>query len=89
MDAKHIKLSSQVLMQKVADEAVLLDLDSQCYFGLDEIGTLIWEGLGKSKTEDEIVGEIVEEFDVSEEVAARDVREFLRKLEQDKLITLE
>lgn len=88
MDAKQIKLSSQVLMQKVADEAVLLDLGSQCYFGLDEVGTLIWEGLGENKTEDEIVGQIVQEFDVSKEVAARDVRDFLHKLEQDKLITL-
>ncbi len=76
-------------MQRVADEAVLLDLDRASYFGLDPVGTLIWEGLAESKSEPEIVESLTRSFDVEEEVARRDVKAFLIKLQDDKLVRLE
>lgn len=81
-----MKPSENVLMQKVADEAVLLDLDSQSYFGLDPVGTVIWEGVSDGKTEKEIVARIVEEFDVDAEIARRDLKSFMAELEQGKLV---
>ena len=89
MNDQQIKLSDNVLMQKVADEAVLLDLDSQSYFGLDPVGTVIWEGISQSKTEAEIVEMITTEFEVDAEVARRDLRAFIEKLQKDKLIYVE
>ena len=54
MRNEKLKTSDKVLMQKVADEAVLLDLDSQSYFGLDPVGTLIWKrsrtGIAKQRS---------------------------------------
>ena len=38
-----IALSPQVISQEVAGETVLLDLESECYFGLDAVGTRIWQ----------------------------------------------
>lgn len=35
--------SDDVLFQQVGGEAVLLDLASEQYFGLDPVGTRIWE----------------------------------------------
>lgn len=35
--------SDDVLFQEVGGEAVLLDLASEQYFGLDPVGTRIWE----------------------------------------------
>jgi len=35
--------SDEVLFQEVGGEAVLLDLVSEQYFGLDPVGTRIWE----------------------------------------------
>lgn len=89
MTDQQIRLSDNVLMQKVADEAVLLDLDSQSYFGLDPVGTVIWEGISQGKTEVEIVEHITSEFEVDAEVARRDLRAFIDKLRKDKLISVE
>jgi len=89
MSEKQIKLSDNVLMQKVADEAVLLDLDSQSYFGLDPVGTLIWEAVSEGNTESEVVARITSEFDVDARVARCDLQEFIAKLRQDKLIRLD
>ena len=38
--------STEVLFQEVGGEAVLLNLASERYFGLDPIGTRIWNLLG-------------------------------------------
>ena len=45
-----LQRSEEVLYQEVGEEAVLLDLASEQYFGLDPVGTRIW-GLvdGESK----------------------------------------
>lgn len=86
MTEKQVKLSENVLMQKVADEAVLLDLDSQSYFGLDPVATVIWEEISAGSMEAAVVERITREFEVETEVARRDLRAFLQKLEDDKLI---
>jgi hypothetical protein len=38
-----IKANSQILFQKLGNESVILHLESEEYFGLNEIGTRIWE----------------------------------------------
>lgn len=85
----EIKTSAKVLVQKVQDEAVLLDLDSQSYFGLDPVATVIWEEISENKTEEEIVDRIIREFEVGADVAKRDLRQFLQKLKDEKLIVSE
>jgi len=40
--AHHVQRSDEVLFQEIGGEAVLLDLASERYFGLDPIGSRIW-----------------------------------------------
>jgi len=42
-----VQRSDEVLLQEVGGEAVLLDLASEQYFGLDPVGTRIWALLGE------------------------------------------
>ena len=88
MSGHRIRLSTNVLLQRVNDEAVLLDLETRSYFGLDPIGTIIWEGIENNKSETEIVESITQRFAVEAEVACRDLREFLIELRDDGLIHL-
>ena len=52
MKDRTFQLSPDVLFQEVSGEMVLLDLNSEQYFGLDEIGARIWSllesGAGES-----------------------------------------
>jgi hypothetical protein len=55
--------SEDVLFQEVGGEAVLLDLASEQYFGLDPVGTRIWELVdGKASLRD-IHGTLCAEYD--------------------------
>lgn len=55
--------SSDVLSQEVGDEAVLLDLASEKYFGLNPVGRRIWELLEQHPVLGDVHRLLCEEFD--------------------------
>ena len=72
--------SEQVLFQEVSDEIVLLDLSSEKYFGLDEVGTRVWVLLNEGKSERQILELLVDEYEVDRETLEKDVAELLGQL---------
>jgi hypothetical protein len=85
---KMIELSSEVLFRELQGEAVLLDLKSQRYFGLDETGTRIWQLIQEHGEVREVVRRMLEEFDVEREVLEGDVERFLEELAQARLVSV-
>lgn len=61
--AAKVAISGQVLAQAVGDEVVLLDLASERYFGLDAVGTRIWELLVARTDLVGVLTKLREEFD--------------------------
>lgn len=70
----------------VDGEQIILHRGSEKYFGLNEVGTRLWEALEEPRTVDELVATIREEFDVSEERSRNDVESFVSDLEAADLI---
>ncbi|KAA3623860.1 MAG: PqqD family protein [Proteobacteria bacterium] len=72
-----VRIPADVLCQEVEGEAVLLDLASGRYFGLNEVGTRFW----RLATQHQEVGAIfrcmLEEYEVDEDTLARDLDAFL------------
>jgi hypothetical protein len=81
-----VKISDQVLSQEVNGETVLLDLGSDFYFGLDEVGTRIWQLLNEKKAVGEIVELLLEEYEVERETLEQDMNELLGNLLEAGLI---
>jgi len=79
-------VSDDVLFQEVSGETVLLDLDSESYFGLDEIGTRIWKLLNDETSAGEMVDALLEEYEVERETLEVDVAELLENLLEAGLI---
>jgi hypothetical protein len=74
-------------MFRVTDgEAVILDLGAGEYFGLNQVGSRIWELLARGQTVPELCSTISVEFEVSEEVAQADIEAFLETLLSANLI---
>jgi len=84
-----IALSPDVISQEVSGETVLLDLESENYFGLDEVGTRIWQLIRETNDLSTIYKTLLEEYEVSEEQLQRDLSELLSEIERLGLITLE
>jgi len=43
--AQKVTFAETVFAQEVDGEMVLLDMESENYFGLDEVGTAIWQAM--------------------------------------------
>lgn len=53
---------------------------------LNETGAFLWKQLEKSSTEEQLVNALLEEYNVDRERAEKDVKEFVEKLIQAKLV---
>ena len=43
LSAQRVTVPSDVVVKIIDGETVLLDLKSECYFGLDEVATRMWQ----------------------------------------------
>ena len=68
------------------DGAIVLDIRQGQMFNLNFVGSRILELLKSGATESAIVDEISQKFEVSRGVAANDVREFIKSLQQHHLL---
>jgi hypothetical protein len=78
--------SAEVLHQELEGETVLLDLNSERYFGLDESGTRIWTLLIELKRPEAVVERMLQEFEVDEDTLRADLAELLTRLLDGGLI---
>ena len=85
-DEQRLRPAPDVVSRVLDGEAVLLHLGRGTYFGLNEVGTRVWELLADGPTVRELQERIVAEFDVEPETAAQDVRELVEQLMQRDLI---
>jgi hypothetical protein len=74
------QIPPSVVAQEVEGEAVILDLGSGRYFGLDVTGTRIWQLLGEGKSRETVLRAMLAEFDVDEERLRRDLEALLAEL---------
>jgi hypothetical protein len=84
-----IALSPDVISQEVSGETVLLDLESENYFGLDEVGTRIWQLIKETNDLNSIYNTLLGEYEVSGERLQQDLTVLLSEIEGLGLIVLE
>ena len=78
--------SDDVLIQEMGGEAVLLDLASERYFGLDPVGTRIWTLLGEQDDLQRIADIIAGEYDAPEERIHADLLALVTQLAEAGLV---
>ncbi|RLA45459.1 MAG: PqqD family protein [Gammaproteobacteria bacterium] len=83
-----IILSPEVISQEVSGETVLLDLESENYFGLDEVGTRIWQLIKETSDLQAIYNTLLQEYEVEEERLQADLEALLGEIAGLGLITL-
>ena len=82
-------ISDEVLSQEVNGETVLLDLEGESYFGLNEVGTRIWQLIQSDNTVGETLDTLTDEYEVSREQLESDVGALLSKLSDAGLVNLQ
>jgi DNA-binding MarR family transcriptional regulator len=89
-ESKRIaRVSSGTLYREVQGEAVLLQLDSGEYFGLDEMANRIWQLIVEVGDLNEVEAALLEEFDVDQAVLSSDLERVVDELVEKRLIEIE
>ena len=77
---QRIEIPDGVLVRELQGESVLLNLETECYFGLDEVGTRMWNALTTSPTTDAACTALLAEYDVTPEQLRADLEAFVARL---------
>jgi hypothetical protein len=86
---QSVAISPQVISQEISDETVLLDLQSECYFGLDAVGTRIWQLIRDNGELMTVYNTLLAEFEVEEARLRADLEALLEQACAHGLITLQ
>jgi hypothetical protein len=70
------------------EKKVMMNIESGKYFGLDNVGSRIWELIEKPHPVHELILELLKEYDVEENTCRQDVLAFLNKLYDQELIDI-
>lgn len=80
-----MRISKDFIIKKIMDDYIVVPtgkemVDFNAMITLNETGAFLWERLQEEKTENGLVEELCAEYDVSSDVAAQDIADFLKLL---------
>jgi hypothetical protein len=86
--ANRVVVPEQVLVRQLDDEIVILDLASESYFGLDDVGTAMWNEVTNANSIEQAYTALLEQYDVEPEVLRNDLQNLLQQLVDQQLLEL-
>ena len=76
----RVRVPDEVLISNLQEESVILNLDSERYYGLDSIGTRMLSVLTTSDSIEAAYKTLVQEYEVDREVLKKDLLELVENL---------
>lgn len=85
-----MKISDGYLLRTVAGKNIVVSIGNDVNFNgmltLNDTGVFFWNLMQNETTKEEILRAVLEEYDVSEKEASRDIDEFIEKLSAAKIL---
>ncbi len=78
--ARAIRISDDAVFRELGDEAVVLNLESGMYFGLNGVALRIWQLIDQLGQLPAVRDAVVAEFDVDPDAADRDLTNLVEEL---------
>lgn len=69
-------------------DKVMMDLEYGKYFSLNSVGSRIWELIEEPVEINKVIDLLLEEYDISRDECEKNVLEFLDKLDNEKIISV-
>lgn len=86
-----MKINKEFILREIAGEYIFVPVGSTSLefnglISINEVGVLIWKELQEGSDVSSIVSKILEEYEIDEETAYKDVEEFISNLKDKKII---
>jgi len=95
MKIKEITIESvivqieEIVASDIDGETVMMSVENGKYYGLDDIGSRIWELIERPIRISDLIDRLLERFDVDRETCEKDVLKFLNELNDDRILVVE
>lgn len=86
---KRAVVPTQVMFRELEGESVLLNIETETYFGLDDVGTRMWRQLTESASIQLAYDALLSEYDVTPDTLKKDLGSLLEELFENGLIDFE
>jgi len=83
-----IQRKEGMISSNIDGEAVMMSVENGKYYGLNELGTAIWELTENDISFEEIINKLMEDYEVEHKDCLRDVSEFLNDIHTKGLINI-
>ena len=87
--SSRVRIPDDVLISQLQDESVILNLDSERYFGLDDVGTRMLTVLSTSDSIEAAYEQLLAEYEVDPPMLRQDLTSLIEKLVEQGLVTIE
>jgi hypothetical protein len=87
--SERATVPTNVLIRFLDQESVLLNLETERYFGLDAVGTRMWQVATAAATVEAALAQLLEEYDAPEERLRADLAKLLDRLVENGLIAMQ
>jgi Coenzyme PQQ synthesis protein D (PqqD) len=84
----QIEIAPDVLIQELGSELVLLNLASEAYFGLDDVGNAMWSALKETGSVQSAYDRLLEQYDVDPEVLKQDLLNLIEQFVEHDLVKI-
>jgi|SRR5215216_2457418 len=84
----RVLVPSDILISQVGGESVILNLKSEHYFGLDQVGTDMWAAITSSESIQAAYEKLLSEYDVDREQLKLDLTDLIEKLVEHGLVEI-
>jgi hypothetical protein len=82
----NLKIPEDVMFRILGDEAVILNLGTGVYFGLDDVGTRMWQLISEHGSTEKVVEALLAEYEVEEALLQTDLDKLVEDLMENGLV---
>ncbi len=86
--SSRVVVPKHVLVRHLDGESVMLNLETEKYFGLDATGTRMWQLVTTAPTVDAAYAQLLEEFEVEPDLLRTHLSELLSRLLENGLLSI-
>ena len=83
----QVEIRKDLVCQELDGEMVILNMQSGLYYGIDAVGSRIWQMLEEKVPPATMVDLLLEEYEIEADLCSQQVATFLSELEKNNLIT--
>ena len=87
-DAAIVVVAPDVLGSELGSEVVMLNLSDATYYGLDEVGAVVWRLFQQPVTIERVVASLVDTYDVDAQRCRADIVKLVADLRERGLVVV-